>query len=381
MIHDASRTGMDRGILYAVLILVFFGLVMLYSSSAILAGDQHHSSSFFLARQALRTAIGLVGLVAISWLDYRRLRGRVAWALWGAALLLLLLCIVPNPLRLSVRGTHRWLQLGPLVIQPADFGRLALAVLLADMLAARGPEGISTWRGLARPAAVIALVVGLVVVQPNLGSALAIGLIGVSVLWLGGIRLRHLLAGAGVAVAGLAAWIVSSSYHLQRVQQFLSGAAEVDPQRGGYQLNQSLMALGSGGLSGRGLGQGLQKWYFLPDAHTDFIFAVIGEEAGFWGAVLVMITFLFLFARCVRVVRDAPDRFAFLLAGGMTASLAVYFLVNIGVATGVLPTTGLPLPFISYGGSSVISNLLAVGLLLGLSAQGRRSAGPRVTVT
>jgi len=378
MIRDASRSGMDRTILYLVLALVGFGLVMLYSSSAILAEEKHHSTSFFLTRQAIRTGIGLVGLAAVACIDYRRLRGHVAWALWGVSLVLLLLCIIPNPLRLSVRGTHRWLQLGPLVIQPADFARLTLAILLADMLAASGPQGIATWRGLARPASVIGLVVMMLVVQPNLGSALAIGLIGVSVLWLGGIRFRHLAAGAGVAAAGLTVWILTSSYHLQRVQQFLAGAAEADPQKGGYQLNQSLMALGSGGLSGRGPGQGLQKWYFLPDAHTDFIFSVIGEETGFWGAVFVMVLFLGLFIRCVRVVRDAPDRFAFLLAGGMTASLAIYFFVNIGVATGVLPTTGLPLPFISYGGSSVISNLLAVGLLLGLSAQSRRPAGLRV---
>jgi cell division protein FtsW len=369
---------MDRSILYAVLFLVFFGLVMLYSSSAILAADKHQTSAFFVGRQALRTLVGLVGLGAIYWLDYRRLRGRTAWVLWGFSLVLLLLCLVPNPLRVSVRGTHRWLQIGPLALQPADFARLTLAILLADLLAKAGPEGISTWRGLAKPAAVIVLVAAMVVVQPNLGSALAIGMIGAILLWLGGIRWRHLLAGAGTAAAGLLVWILSSSYHLERVRQFFSGAAETDPQKGGYQLHQSLMALGSGGIAGRGLGEGLQKWYFLPDAHTDFIFSIIGEEAGFLGAALVLIVFLFLFTRCVRVIRDAPDRFSFLLAAGMTASLAVYFFVNIGVATGLLPTTGLPLPFISYGGSSVISNLFAVGILLGLSSQGRRKAGSRV---
>jgi cell division protein FtsW len=375
--YDAARAGIDRSILSTVLLLLLFGLVMMYSSSAILAASYGHGTSFFLGRQILRTLLGIGCLLAVSRIGIHRLQGRAAWTFFGFTLFLLLLCLVPNPLRVTVRGTHRWISLGFITIQPADFARLSLVLLLAHMLSRSGPDGIATLKGLWKPVAPIGVVVGMIVLQPNLGSAIAIGLLGAFMLWIGGIRIRHLLAGAAAACVVLAVWLLASDYHMKRLTEFVTGASATDPLGAGYQLRQSKLALGSGGIFGQGIGHGLQKFFFLPDAHTDFIFSIIGEEVGFVGCALVLGAFLFLLARCVRVTRDAPDRFTFLLAGGLTASIGIYVLVNIGVATGVLPTTGLPLPFISYGGSSVISHLIAVGVLLGISSQTRRPSPTR----
>lgn len=360
-----DRPRLDGLFLLVALCLVAFGLPMVFSASAILATQQGHEPSFFFRRQCVRAGIGLVALVAAYKLGPERLRrmAPVGLVAVGAALALLL---IPSLRGESVRGTFRWIQAFGVSVQPSEAAKLALVLHLSRLIARRGEE-VATWRGLAAPLLLLLTFAGLVALQPNLGTALAIGLTGFGLLFVSGARLWHLatvsLACAGAAFVRLA----QVPYEAERLRGFLSGDA--DPRGAGYQLHQSLIALGSGGLFGQGLGDGMQKFLFLPDPHTDFIFAIVGEEGGFAISVLVLGAYALLIGRALAIAAAQPDRFGALTSTGIALMLAVHVLVNLAVVTGLAPTTGLPLPFLSYGGSSLVVNLAAVGILLRLSAE------------
>jgi cell division protein FtsW len=368
---------LDGLLLLAALSLVAFGLPMVFSASAVLAANQGHESTFFFRRQCLRAVIGLIAMVAAYKVGPERLR-RFAPAILMAVGGLLLVLLIPWLRGSSVRGTFRWIQAFGLNLQPAEPAKLALVLHLSRVLARRG-LAIATWHGLAAPLILLLVVAGLVALQPNLGTAMAIGLTGLGLFFAAGARVWHVGSVALLCALAALVRVQHVPYEAQRLHNFWHGA---DPQGAGYQLHQSLIALGSGGLLGQGLGDGMQKFLFLPDPHTDFIFAIVGEEGGFALAVLVLGAYALLIGRALAISAAQPHRFGALTAAGVGLMLAVHVLVNLAVVTGLAPTTGLPLPFMSYGGSSLVVNLAAVGILLRLSAEripSRRPLAEEVT--
>lgn len=351
----ALRAGTQ--LLLVSLVLVGLGVVMVYSSSSALASVRYADSSFFLERQALRALLGLVVMLAVS---------RVPTRWWGTSARTLLLASAGSLLlvfALGVGPAQRWLRLPVADVgvsfQPSEFAKLALVLYLADVLSRKEQEMADFAHGLLPRLVVVGVVIVLIVFQPNLGTGLAVGMIAMVMLYVGGARLEHLgaIALGALPLAGLS--MLFSSYQLKRVTDYLSG--------GNYQVEQSLVALGSGGWLGVGLGNSLQKQQYLPEPHTDFVFALVGEELGLGGTLSVAALFIAFAIHGLRVAREASTYHGFLLATGTTAMISVYAVLNIGVATGLLPTTGLPLPFISYGGSSLLWNLAGVGILLGVA--------------
>jgi cell division protein FtsW len=363
----ASPRRLDWSLLLPVVLLVSLGLVMVYSSSAFLGAERHQSEYFFLRRHAFRVLLGVAVLLAASRIDYHAYIRLAPWALGGCTLLLGALLALGG----EVRGSSRWLSVAALNVQPTELARVACVVYLARLLDRKG-ERMASFRDGVLPACLVLGVLALLILrQPNLGSTIALLATGFVMLHLSGARFRHL---AALTLAGaLLAWIqiARHPYMMDRVDAWrgLWGAGAVDALGRNWQLSQSIIALGSGGLLGTGPGHGLQKVFFLPDPHTDFIYAVIGEELGLIGTGAVLVAYLALFLRGLKVAGSAPDRFGFLLAAGLIVNLSVYVAMNIAVVTGVIPTTGLPLPFLSYGGSALVVNLGVVGVLLNIASQ------------
>jgi len=344
-------------------VLLALGVVMVYSASAIVAAERFGDPALFLRKQLLWAVLGALALVAALRVDYRRLEG------WGVPALLvaagLLVLVLVPPLAQPVNGTRRWLRLGPLSVQPAEFAKLALVLFLAGWLARHRETLADFRRAVLPPLAAAGALAALVVLQPDLGNAVALVGVTLALLYLAGCRVAHLLALAAAALPVLAAAIWVAPYRLRRIATFLDPWS--DARGAGFQIIQSWLALGSGGWLGRGIGESRQKLFYLPEAHTDFIFAVVGEELGFVGAVAVVALFAVLVWRGLRVGLRAPDPFGAYLALGVTVLVATQTLVNLGVVTGTLPTKGLPLPFISFGGSALLTTMLATGLLLNVS--------------
>jgi cell division protein FtsW len=357
----------DRWLIVLPLALTALGVVMVYSSSAILGITRYQDPNYFLSRQLFRAALGVAVLLAAAKLDLRRLE-KATPAVFVIALGLLVLAVAAGHVS---HGASRWLRLGFLTLQPTDAGRLAAVMFLAWWLKRHPPETLGFWRGLAPSTVLVALPTGLILLQPNLSSAGLLAITGFLLIFLAGARLRHLMvpvaAGALVVVFALR----THPYMMERWGSFLRlvTTGEVDGRGAGWQLDQSLIAIGSGGWLGRGLGGGLQKFLFLPEAHTDFIFSILAEELGFLGATVLLALIALLVWRGLRAAARASEPFDFLLASGLTLQLALYALANLAVATGLAPTTGLPLPYVSYGGSALLANLAAAGLLYGVSVR------------
>jgi cell division protein FtsW len=363
----AAPRKLDWGVLLPVMGLLALGLVMVYSSSAVLGADRYHSEFFFVKRQAIRLVLGLVVMLFLARFDYHRLQSVAPWALALSVGLLGALVVLGGA---GVRGANRWLSVAEFTLQPTEIARVACVIYLAKLLDRKGDRIVSFKDGVVPCAAVLGMISLLILKQPNLGSTIALLVTGFIMLHLAGARPRHLgmLAGAGALLAVFQ--VMRHPYMMDRVQGWLtqwSGAADV--QGKSWQLHQSMVALGSGGILGEGPGRGMQKFFFLPDPHTDFIYAVIGEELGLVGTASVLVAYVFLFLRGLKIAGRAPDRFGFLLAAGLTVSLAVYVGMNISVVTGIIPTTGLPLPFLSYGGSALVVNLGVIGVLLNIASQ------------
>jgi cell division protein FtsW len=345
------------------LTLVSIGVVMVYSASAIVAGERFGDPYFFLKKQVLWAFLGLGGLWVALRVDHRHLR-RMAWPLVIVTAIMLVLVLIP-PFGQVINGTRRWLRLGVVSFQPAELAKLALVVYLAAH-AARCGEAIQRFRdGLLPPLLITGLFAGLILKQPDLGNSLAVVGLAVIMLFLAGARLRHLALLGAPAVIGMAIAVYAAPYRLRRILTFLN--PEADPLGAGFQIIQSYLAIGSGGLLGRGLGESRQKLFYLPESHTDFIFSVIGEELGLVGGVVIIALFALLIWRGLRIGLRAPEPFGAHLALGITVMLATQTIVNIGVVTGLLPTKGLPLPFISFGGSALFMAMVATGVLLNVS--------------
>ena len=356
----------DRWLLLLPLLLTALGVIMVYSSSAILGITRYQDPNYFLTRQLLRAGLGVVVLLLFARVDLKRLE-LFAPALLGLAIALLL---VVAGLGHMAKGATRWLRLGALTIQPTDLGRLATVVFLAWWLKRRPAAEGGFVRGMLPPLGIVGVLAALVLIQPNLSSAGLLGLTGFLMLFLDGAPLLSLAIPVASGLVVVAVMLLTHPYEMVRVTSFLRFAltGELDARGSGWQLDQSLIAIGSGGWLGRGLGGGMQKYLFLPEAHTDFIFSILAEELGFLGATALFVAFALLLWRGLRVAAHTRDRFQFLLAGGLTLQIGLYTLVNLAVSTGLAPTTGLPLPFVSYGGSALLVNLAAAGLLYRISA-------------
>ena len=353
----------DYWLFLVVLVLLGLGVVMVYSASAILATDRFRDAHFFLKKQLFWAVLGLGVMWGVMAIDYRKWRPLVS-PLLALAFVLLVLVLVP-PFGQSINGTRRWLRWGPISVQPTELAKLVLVVYLADFLARRQAVIGHLWRGILPPLVVTGGVAGLVLLQPDLGSAVAIVGVVLCMIFVAGARLAHLGMIGGLAVPVVALAVYMAPYRLRRVLTFLDPWA--DPRGAGFQIIQSYLALGGGGLLGRGLGESKQKLFYLPEPHTDFIFAVLGEELGFLGALATVVLFGILLWRGIRIGLRVADPFGALVAFGVTALLVNQAVVNLGVVVGVFPTKGLPLPFVSSGGSSLLVAMAAVGLLLNVS--------------
>jgi len=355
----------DTWLFGGAVVLLSVGVVMVYSASAIVAAERFHDPYFFLKKQVFWALLGALALWLALRLDYRRLEGLVVPLLLVAGVLLVLV-LVP-PLGQAINGTRRWIRLGPVSFQPAELAKLALVVYLAAFLARRRDALGDFRRGLLPPLAVAGVLAALVLAQPDLGSCLTLVALTFALLFLAGGRVRHLALVLAPALPLLAVAVWVAPYRVRRITTFLDPWS--DPRGSGFQIIQSWLAFGNGGLLGQGIGGSQQKLFYLPEAHTDFIFAIVGEELGLVGALAIVGLFVVLAWRGLRIGLRAPEPFGAYLALGITLLIATQAIVNLGVVTGLLPTKGLPLPFISFGGSALLVTMLATGVLLNISQQ------------
>ncbi|MBI4385907.1 MAG: putative lipid II flippase FtsW [Elusimicrobia bacterium] len=346
--------------------LLVFGLVMVYSASAIWADQRYHDSLYFLKRQALWILIGLPIMALLSRLDYNRLKEWI-WPLLLLNAVSLLAVLFTSP----VGGARRWIRFGPLGFQPAEFTKLILVLFLADYIDRKRSKVDSALKGLAVPWAVMGIFLGLIALEPDLGTPVLIFLIASITLFIGGARARYVLGVIACAVPVLAYEILRYPYRRQRLAHFLQPWS--DPRGSGYQIVQSMLAVGSGGWFGRGLGSSQIKLMYLPAPHTDFIFPIIAEELGLLGSLGLPLLFAVLFTRGMRIARTAPNLFGELLASGISVWIVLQAYFNIAMSIGLLPTKGVPLPFFSSGGSSILVTLAGIGILLSISRQCSRT--------
>jgi len=355
----------DYWLLASTLALLVLGTLMVYSASFAVAHNEFNDDAYFLVRQIAWDAVGTVALLAAMRMSYRRWRS-LSVVIMLLVIALLILVLVPG-FGFRSYGAVRWIKIGPLLqIQPSELAKVAIVLYLADWLARRGTIVTEFFKGLLPFAIIVSLVAGLVLVQPDLGTTAIIVATAACVFFVAGASLMHIamLGWAGLA-ASIALLAHLSDYQLERIRAFLDPWSDV--QGSGWHTAQGLIALGSGGPFGHGLGNGLQKFYWVPNAHTDAIFVIIGEELGFVGCVGVIALFGVIAWRGFLIAWRAPDAFGRLFATGLTCMLVLQALVNIAVTTNSLPYTGITLPFVSFGGSSTVISLIAVGLLLNIS--------------
>ncbi len=369
----ASPVRFDALLLCAVLALVSLGLVMVYSASAILAQDKLHDSLYFLKRQLVAAGLGVVGMAVVMQLGWRRL-ARLAYPLLIGVIVLLVLVLIPG-IGSSGGGAQRWIRLPGFGLQPAEVAKFAWVVYLAYSLAKKREKVATFSVGFLPHLAVCGLLVGLCMLQPDFGSSVLLVFLLFTLLFAAGAKLSYLVGSVLLALPLGYAAIATSPYRMKRILAFLDPWAHRHDV--GYQVTESLMSIGSGGITGLGLGDGRQKLYFLPEAHTDFIFAIIGEELGPIGVTLLVALYALVIWRGIRISLAAPETFGTYLGLGLTSIVAFQATVNMCVAMGLMPTKGLTLPFVSYGGSSLVVLMGAAGVLLSLSAS-TQPAGSRV---
>ncbi|MFQ5607016.1 MAG: putative lipid II flippase FtsW [Candidatus Zixiibacteriota bacterium] len=355
-----AKSNIDWVLLYATAALTLFGLITVYSTSSLLAEERFGSHLFFFKRQLLWLLLAAIIIAVLVRIDLKALSAYSPMIVFGVIVALALVFLMP-----ARNGSQRWLFVGPLTVQPSEFARLALVYYLAFSLSLANRD-LSDYRRLLVPyLPIVGVILALTLLEPDLGTTLTLGLTVLALFFMAGARLYHLAAGLTPLAAGGALLVFVFGYNAERIRNYLETLA--DPLAGGYQVKQAILTLGAGGLAGVGLGDGRQKHFFLPYPHTDFVFAAIGEEVGFIGLTLVMALYLIIMYRGLRIASYQPDRFGYLLASGITLSLFFNVAINVGVVTSILPTTGLPLPLLSYGGSSLLVTLASIGMLLNLS--------------
>lgn len=354
---------MDHVLLFVTLTLALMGLVMVFSASAIVAGNRFQDPEFFLKRQIAWLGFGVLLMHLTSRIDYQ-LWKRLSIPILIGMVVLLVMVLVPS-LGVAAKGARRWLRWGLISIQPAEMVKLVLVIYLAAYLAKKADKLTSFRTGLLPVLIVVGVLSGLVLLEPDLGTVVVMGLVTVCLLFLGGGRIHHLLGLGLCAIPVVLILVLGSSYRRQRLMTFL--APWKDAADAGFQITQSFLAFGSGGPFGVGLGEGKQKLFFLPEAHTDFVLALIGEELGLAGTASVIVLFALFVWRGFQIASRARMPFGKYLGLGITLLIGIQALVNAAVVTGLLPTKGLTLPFVSYGGSSLVVSFVGVGMLLSIS--------------
>lgn len=355
----------DFHLFLPVLLLAGIGVVMVYSASSALALKKFGADTYFLKKQVIFAFTGIFLLLAAYRVPIRTLR-HLTYPLVALALILLFAVHIPT-IGFSAGGATRWLHLGPFSFQPAEFARFVLVLYLAYSLSRKEAQLDDFYIGFLPHLIILGIFSFLILLQPDFGSVVILGALTWIMMFMGGVPVKHLGTSLLVLFPAVYVFLVVESYRIERITSFF------DPWQyakdGGYQLIHSLMAFGSGGIWGKGLGQGYQKLFYLPEPHTDFIFSVIGEELGLVGVLFILVLYGIIVYKGVKIALNTPDMFASLLAGGITFALALQVCVNTGVALALLPTKGLTLPFLSYGGTSLLLNMIAVGVLMKIGAE------------
>ena len=350
----------DTLLFAAVASLVAIGLVMIFSASSAQAYADHHDTAYYVKRQLVYLLAGLFLAYGAYRIDYRKLRAFAPYLLVLCGLGLVSV-LVPH-VGFVVNGARRWIGAGLVSLQPSEFAKLGIVIYLAAALSLRGDRVTSLTRGLFPLCLPVVFFAMLILVEPDMGTASLIIFTAFAMFFAAGARIEHLLMIVMVTLPPAILMILASPYKRARIFAFINPWK--DPQNTGFHIVQSLLALGSGGFLGVGLGESRAKFFYLPEQYTDFIFSVLGEELGVWGTVTVIVLFIVFAYRAIRIAIAAPDRFGFFLATGCTALIVIQAFVNIGVVTSSWPVTGVPLPFISFGGSSLIVCLIAVALII-----------------
>lgn len=357
----------DFLLIVITLTLLSIGLIMVYSASAVWASYNFNDSFYFAKRQLLFAGIGVMAMFAIMNVHY------ITWRSWSKLLLLicfLLLVIVLIPgVGLKRGGASSWLGIGAFSVQPSEFMKIAMIIFLAKFLSERQKYITSFKKGLGPSLIFVFLAFGLIMLQPDLGTGTVLVATCTLMIFTSGAKIKHFVIMGMIGAIGFVGLILSAPYRIKRITSFMDPWK--DPLNSGFQIIQSLYAIGPGGLLGFGLGQSRQKFQYLPEPQTDFIFAIISEELGFIGATFVILLFCLLLWRGIRIAINAPDLYGSLLAIGIVGMIAVQVMINIAVVTGMMPVTGITLPFLSYGGSSLTLTLISVGILLNISKHAR----------
>ena len=358
----ARKLKSDRLLFIATLLLVGTSVVMVYSASAVMAAEKNHDPYFYLMKQAVWALLGLLLVPIVMRIDYRHYRQpAVIWT----GVVTVGLGLVAVLFVHTVKGASRWLIIGPLGIQPSELAKIVVIVFVAALLERRMDRMAESPMALVPIGVGVAAVVGLILVEPDLGTAVSVLMIAAVMLFAAGINYRYVVTLAIAAVPAFYLVVMTSPYRIRRLLSFLNPWA--DPLDSGYQMVQSMIAVGTGGVFGRGLMGGVQKLFYLPEPHNDFIYSVIAEELGLVGATIVLACFCVIAWRGLRTAMRAPDRFGAFLALGLTTMIAFQAFFNISVVLGMVPPKGIPLPFVSYGGSSLLINLVGMGILLNVS--------------
>lgn len=356
------RQGSDRILLTCALVLVLIGILMVFSSSFYYALQRFNDQYYFFRKELLWAFIGLVGMAFMSRIRYQRLQ-LLAVPLLVVSLLLLVV-VVFTPLGLELNGAKRWISLGGITLMPGEVAKFSVVLFMAAALS-KDKSGLRTPRDLAPYVGVVAIVFLLIMKQPNLSTALTIFGVAFVQLFVAGLPLIYVFSGLGVGSLAALFLVKTSEYRMERLTTFLDPFKDTSEK--GWQVAQSLFALGSGGFFGVGLGESIQNKLYIPEPQNDFIFATIGEEFGYLGSSVVILLFVMLIWRGTKIALNAKDRFGFFLATGITATIAIQTVINIAVATSSIPVTGVPLPFISFGGNNLALLLAQVGILLNIS--------------
>ena len=360
----APHISYDIGLLFPVLFLVGIGIVMVYSASSAVALKKFGSDNLFLKKQALFALLGIIGLVVCRHFPYRLYRP-LAYPLLGAALIFLI-AIQFTDLGLAAGGSARWLRFGKFSFQPSEFARFALVIFLAYSLEKKRERLKEFAIGFVPHFAVLAVFATLIIKQPDFGSVVILSALTWVMLFVAGVRCRQLFGSLLLLLPLAYFFLISAEYRMKRILTFLHPWQYSADE--GYQIVHSLMAFGTGGLWGVGVGKGYQKLFYLPEPHTDFIFSIIGEELGLLGVLIIIVLYALILLKGIQIARHAPDTFGSLIAVGLTVAMGLQVCINMAVTLGLLPTKGLTLPFLSYGGTSLLLNMASIGILMNISA-------------
>lgn len=359
---EGTKKYIDWYLFLATTLLMLMSLAFVYTASATFSQLEHNNTEYVFFSHTIKTLIGFICMIAAI-LPSHKFYQKISKPLMVISIVLLVLVFAFA----AEKGAHRWIRLGTFSFQPSDLARIALILHLANLLA-RNNHIIKSFKEGFLPMMVwMSMCLILIALEPNMSTVLVFFIISISMMFIGNVNTKHLLLTFGVILVMAVGYSLTAEYRMDRILSFL-GLADANTAVQ-YQLDQSLLALGNGGFSGVGLGQSRQSQLFLPESFSDFIFSIIGEEVGFIGLFVILSIYIFMIYRGFKIAKNAPDLFSYFVATGITISFSIYVLVNVGVNCGLLPTTGLPLPFISHGGTAVVFNSIAIGILLNISSQ------------